>query len=162
MKNALLVLDMQKGYYKDFNKKSMDNACIYINMAINLFRKKKFPIIWIQDNGKGGIISGTEDFEIIELLDQDKNDKNISKRYKNSFNKTDLIEYINQNEISTLIITGYSAAYCVLSTYRAAEDYDLRPIILKNALAEYSDGEIEFVEKISEIITINELEKLME
>ena len=162
MKFALLILDMQKGYYKDFSKNSMDNACEYINKAINIFRKRNLPIIWIQDNGKGGIIGGTKDHEIIDILTQNENEKIINKRYKNSFNKTDLSEYINKNNIDTLIITGYSAAYCVLSTYRAAEDYDLKPIILKNALAEYSNGEIKFVEKISEIITIKELNELIE
>jgi nicotinamidase-related amidase len=153
---------MQKRYYKGFSKDSMDNACEYINMAIELFRKGNLPIIWIHDDGKGGIVNGTNDYEIIDLLIQKKNDKIINKKYRNAFNKTDLFNFISENGIDTLVVTGYSAAYCVLSTYRAAEDYNLKPIILKNALA--SDTEkniIDFVENISELITIEELEKII-
>ena len=159
---ALLILDMQKGYYNGFSKDSMNKASEYINEAIELFRKNDLPIIWICDDGKGGIVNGTKDFEIIDILNKKDNDKIINKRYKNGFNKTDLLDYMNEYSIDTLVITGYSAAYCVLSTYRAAEDHDLRPIILKNALAEYSDGEIIFVEKVSEIISIKVLEKMID
>src|SRR5215510_7499367 len=132
----------------------MDKACNCINMAINIFRKNKLPIVWIKDAGKGGIIKDTINFEIIKKLKQKENEITICKKYRNSFNKTNLLDYIYENKIDTIIISGYSAAYCVLSTYRAAEDYDLKPLILKNGLAEYSNGEIGFVEKISEIINI--------
>jgi nicotinamidase-related amidase len=161
-KYALLIVDMQKEYYKGFSKDSMDKACEYINMAIDIFRKGNLPIIWIQDERKGGIVSGTKGYEIIDLLIQDKNDKFVNKIYRNGFNKTDLLNFVNENGIDTLIITGYSAAYCVLSTYRAAEDYDLRPLILKKALAsDIDENIINFVENISNLITIEELEKII-
>ena len=159
MKPVLFIMDMQKGYYEGYSKESMDKACEYINIALELFRNKNLPIIWIKDDGKGGIINGTIGFEIIDNLKHDENEVIICKKYRNSFNKTKLLEYIIENSIDTIIITGYSAAYCVLSTYRAIEDYDLRPLLLKGALAEYSIGEIKFVENISEIITIKELEE---
>jgi nicotinamidase-related amidase len=163
-KIALLILDMQNGYYNGFSKDSMDNASEHINEAIKLFRKNNLPIIWICDDEKGGLINGTKDFEIIDILDKNENDKIISKKYRNGFNKTVLLEYINMYSIDTLIITGFSAEYCVLSTYRAAEDYDLRPIMLKNALACYENkGEnVKFVENISETISIKELEKMLD
>jgi nicotinamidase-related amidase len=151
---------MHKGYYDRFSKEtkeSMDKACKYINLAIELFRQNNLPIVWIKDDGKDGIYKDTPEFEIMDKLEQKENEITICKRYKNSFNKTNLIDYIIENSIDTIIITGFSAGRCVLSTYRAAEDYDLKPIILKGALGEYSTGEIEFVENISETITINDL-----
>ena len=159
MKPVLFIMDMQKGYYEGYSKESMDKACEYISIALELFRNNNLPIIWIKDDGKGGIINGTTGFKIIDKLKYNENEVTICKKYRNSFNKTKLLEYIIENSIDTIIITGYSAAYCILSTYRATEDYDLRPLLLKGALAEYSIGEIKFVEKISEIITIEELEE---
>jgi nicotinamidase-related amidase len=165
MKLVLFIIDMHKGYYDIFSKEgkeSIDNACKYINLAIELFRKNNLPIVWIKDDGKDGIYKDTPGFEIIDKLEQKENEITICKRYRNSFNKTNLINYIIENSIDTIIITGISAARCVLSTYRAAEDYDLKPIILKGSLGEYTAGEIEFVEKISETITIKELETIIE
>ena len=164
MKLALLILDMQNGYYNGFSKDSMDNASEYINEAIKLFRKYNLPIIWICDDGKGGIVNGTKAFEIIDILNKNADDKIIRKKYRNGFNKTVLLDYINVHSVDTLIITGFSAEYCVLSTYRAAEDYDFKPILLKNALACYENKieNIKFVENISEIISLEELEKMLE
>ena len=162
MNPVLLIVDMHKGYYEKFPKEgqeTMDMACITINLALELFRKNNLPIVWIKDDGKDGMYKDTPGYEIVEKLEQKENEITICKRYKNGFNKTNLLEYIIENSIDTIIITGYSAAYCVLSTYRATEDYDLRPLLLKGALAEYSIGEIKFVENISEIITIKELEE---
>ena len=165
MKPVLLIVDMHKGYYERFpkeGKETMDKACININLALELFRKNNLPIVWIKDDGKDGMYKDTPGYEIVDKLEQKENEVTICKRYKNSFNKTTLLDYINENSIDTIIITGISAGRCVLSTYRAAEDYDLKPIILKGALGEYSSGEIQFVENISETITIEELGNILE
>ena len=165
MKPVLLIVDMHKGYYERFpkeGKETMDKACININLALELFRKNNLPIVWIKDDGKDGMYKDTPGYEIVDKLEQKENEVTICKRYKNSFNKTNLLDYINENSIDTIIITGISAGRCVLSTYRAAEDYDLKPIILKGALGEYSSGEIQFVENISETITIEELGNILE
>jgi hypothetical protein len=50
MKIALFIIDMQKAYYNDRTKDSMNDACEYINAIIPLFRKqqlrnKKQPLL---------------------------------------------------------------------------------------------------------------------
>jgi nicotinamidase-related amidase len=179
-KYTLLILSMQKCYYDNNNvnisiTNSMNSACEYINMAIDLFRKKDLPIIWMQEDGiiDEDLITPTmdinfietkdEDFEIIDKLKQNKLKQIITKkRGRSGFYKTGLLEYIKENEIDILIITGFSAEYDVLYTYKEAEDYDLKPLILKNGIVGIVDRRIEFVEKECEIITINELEKIIE
>jgi len=69
------------------------------------------------------------------------------------------LECIHKEKIDTVIITGYCAEYCVLSTYRGALDCDLTPKILKNAIASGNDKNMEFVENVSDLITVNELEE---
>ena len=61
-----------------------------------------------------------------------------------------------------VIVSGFCAQYCVLSTYRGAEDLDLTPIILRSALASDAPENIRFVESISEIISFVALKKLLE
>ena len=135
MNMALLVIDMQKLFLKGNSKNSIENAAEYIGYTVNLFRKNNKKIVWIQDEDEeDGNINGTEGFEIIDLLSPLQNEKRIIKHYGNSFNKTELLEYILDEKIDTIIITGYCAEYCILSTYRGALDHDLTPIILKNEL----------------------------
>jgi nicotinamidase-related amidase len=160
MKPALFIIDMQKEYYKGNSKESMDKASGHINTAIEIFRKKNLPVIWITNEKKEGRFKAPDGFEIIDNFKPDKNDIFIYKNYRNSFNKTNLINVINDNSIDTVIVTGYSAAFCVLSTYRAAEDYDLTPIILKNAIAGDSVENTKFVESISDLVTVKVLEKV--
>jgi nicotinamidase-related amidase len=162
MNIALFVIDMQKAFFANDSKKSMEKAVEYINYTVDLFRENNLNIIWIQDEDEeDGNISGTEGFEIIDLLKQKDSEKRIVKHYGNSFNKTELREYLINEKIDTIIITGYCAEYCVLSTYRGALDLDLTPIILKNAIASGNKENITFVESISEIITIGVLEKII-
>ena len=140
----------------------MENAAEYIDYTVNLFRENNKKIIWILDEDEKDVnIKGTEGFKIIELLSPLQNEKQVIKHYGNSFNKTDLLEFILKEKIDTIIITGYCAEHCILSTYRGALDHDLTPIILKNAIASGNNENITFVENINDIITINILEKII-
>ena len=140
----------------------MEKASEYISYTIDLFRKNNKKIIWIQDEDKeDGNVRGSEGFNIIELLAPLQSEKHIVKNYGNSFNKTELLDYLLEEKIDTIIITGYCAEYCILSTYRGALDHDLTPIILRNAIASGSSENIKFVESISDIITVKVLEKII-
>jgi nicotinamidase-related amidase len=163
MRFGLMIIDLQKAYYEGDSKKSMDSVSEYINAIIPLFRKKKLPIIWIQDiDDEDGVVPGTEGFDLIECLKPEKNDYRIHKKYGNGFNKTKLVDILKEENIQTLIVTGYSAEYCVLSTYRGALDYDLTPVLLKNGIASENQTNIKFVEDISDTISYNILKKLLE
>jgi len=163
MNIALLVIDMQKAFFTKELKDSMKNSIEYINFTVDLFRKNNKPIIWIQDEDEeDGVIDGTKEFEIIDLLEPKENEKRIIKHYGNSFNKTELYEYLVEEKIETIIITGYCAENCVLSTYRGAEDKDLIPIILKNGITSGSKRNRKFVEEISNTITVEVLEKIID
>lgn len=64
--------------------------------------------------------------------------------------------------VDTVIITGFCAEACVLSTYRGAQDLDLTPIILRGSLASDNLENIGFVESISDIISYRVLKKVLE
>lgn len=163
MKLALMIIDMQKAFYQGSSKESMDSAVEYINAVIPFFRKKELPIIWVQDKDtEDNVVPGEIGFDIIESLKPEENDYRIIKEYGNSFNKTNCIEIINKIGIDTILLTGYCAEYCVLSTYRGASDLDLTPILLRNGIASGSNESIQFVENISNIVTYHVLKKIME
>ena len=164
MKAALLVVDIQKEFFKfgPTTAQSLNEAIEYINAAIALFREKNLPVICVQQvDEEEKLVPGEEGFGTPEELDILPSDLHIHKTYGNSFNKTSLESELRDRGIDTVIITGFSAEHCVLSTYRGAEDLDLTPIILRGALASDNLENIKFVESISNIISYGVLRKVL-
>jgi nicotinamidase-related amidase len=163
MKSALLVIDVQKQFFKfsPTTAQSLDDAIEYVNAAIELFREKGLPIICIQHvDEENELVPGKEDFELPETLNILASDPHIHKTYGNSFNKTPLAEKLQELDVDTVILTGFCAEYCVLSTYRGAQDLDLTPIVLRGSLASSVPENIRFVESISDIVSYGSLQKI--
>ena len=164
MKPALLVIDVQKEFYKNSAQtaQSLKNAVEYINAAIALFRAKNLPIVCVQHmNEKDKLIPGVDGFDLPEGLNILPSDISIHKTYGNAFNKTDLQDKLHDLAVDTVIVTGYCVDQCVLSTYRGAEDHDLTAILLRGALASDAPENINFVESINEVISYGALKKVL-
>ena len=165
MKPALLVIDVQKRFFT-FNPataQSLTDAIESINAAIALCRKKNLPVIAIQHvYEEENLVPGQEGFELPSELDILPTDLHIHKTYGNAFTQTPLARELETRGIDTLLLTGYCAEYCVLSTYRGAQDLDLHPILIRETLASGTPEHIRLVENISDLITLGALEKLLE
>jgi nicotinamidase-related amidase len=165
MKPALLVIDVQKEFFESNTQtaQSLDNAIEYINAAITLFRAKNLPIFCIQHiDEEDHLVPGAEGFDLPEKLQIQPSDGHIHKTYSNAFNKTTLQSQLKDLEVDTVIISGFSAEYCVLSTFRGARDLDLTPILLHGSLASRTPENIRFVENISDILSYGALKKILE
>jgi nicotinamidase-related amidase len=164
MKPALLVIDIQNEFFK-FNQAcsdSLKSAIEYINAAIDLFRQKNLPIVVIQHkDAEQDLVPGKPGFDVPESLKLKPQDIRIIKTYSNSFIKTGLAEKLRELQVDTVIVTGFCAEYCVLSTYRGAQDFDFTPIILRGSLASENAEHIRFVEEISEITSFGVLKMLL-
>jgi len=164
MKPALLIIDVQKQFF-NINQtcaESLKSAIEYINATITLFRKKNHPIFIIQHrNDDEDLVPGKPGFDLPETLNVEPQDTRITKTHGNSFANTGLTEKIRQLGIDTVFLTGFCAEYCVLSTYRGAEDLDITPIIVKGSLASPNAEHIRFVEEVSETISFGALKALL-
>jgi len=164
MKPALLVIDVQKDFFKAGAQtvQSLNGAIEYINAAIALFRAKNLPIFCVQHiDEEDNLIPGTEGFDLSEGLHILPSDGHIHKTYGNAFNKTELQDKLKELDVDTVIISGYCAEFCVLSTYRGAKDLDLTPILLRGSLASDKPENIKFVESINDIISYGALRKVL-
>ncbi len=164
MKPALLVVDVQKQFFKSSptTAQSLNNAIEYINAAIALFREKGLPVICVQHmDEEEKLVPGEEGFELPEELGILPSDLHIHKTYGNAFNKTSLEGELRDRGVNTVIITGFCAEYCVLSTYRGAQDLDLTPVILRGSLASDNLKNIKFVESVSDIISYGVLKRVL-
>jgi nicotinamidase-related amidase len=164
MKPVLLVVDVQKAFFEinPLTSQSLDHAIEYINASIALFREKGLPVICVQHMDKDdNLVPGETGFEVPDSLAILPSDLHIHKTYGNSFNKTPLAEKLEELGVDTIIITGFCAEYCVLSTYRGALDHDLAPILLRNSLASSTLENIKFVENVSDVISYGALKKML-
>jgi nicotinamidase-related amidase len=164
MKPALLVVDVQKAFFKNdpIVAQSLEQAIEYINAAIALFREKHLPVLCVQHmDQETKLVPGEDGFELPDQLNILDSDPHIHKTYGNAFNKTPLEDEVRKLGVDTVIITGFCAEYCVLSAYRGAEDLDLMPIVLRGSLASGSPENIRFVEGICDIISYGALKKVL-
>ena len=165
MKSALLVIDIQKHFFKfgPTTAQSLNDAIEYINAAIALFREKDLPVICVQHmDEEEKLVPGEEGFGLPEELAILPSDLHVQKTYGNAFNQTSLVDELRRLGTDTVIITGFCAEHCVLSTYRGAEDLDLTPVILRGSLASGNVENVKFVESISNIISYGVLKKALE
>jgi nicotinamidase-related amidase len=164
MKPALLVIDIQNEFF-NLNQACSDSlktAIECINAAISLFRKKNLPIVVIQHKSEEeGLVPGKSGFDVPQSVKLESQDMRIVKTYGNSFTKTGLAEKLRELGVDTVIVTGFCAEYCVLSTYRGAQDCDFTPIILRGSLASDNAEHIRFVEEITETLSIGALKILL-
>jgi nicotinamidase-related amidase len=165
MKPALFVIDIQKQFYEidDDTTSSLNSAVEYVNEAIKIFRKKNLPVISIQHiNEEDGLVPGNSAFDLPDDLKINPDDLHIHKTYSNAFIKTGLLEKLKKMNVDSVVVCGFCAEYCVLSTYHGARDVDLFPFILRGGLASYTQKNIEFVEDICESVSLGVLNKIIE
>jgi nicotinamidase-related amidase len=164
MKPALIVIDIQKDFFhiSDITTQSLHAAIEVINAAIALFREKGFPVISIQHIEEAdGLKPGSPGFDLPDELEIAADDLHIHKYYGNAFNKTGLADHLHTLQADPLILAGFCAEFCVLSTYRGALDQDFKPIMLQGGLASETPENIHFVEQISDGVTYGALKNLL-
>ncbi|MDQ0064893.1 cysteine hydrolase family protein [Chryseobacterium lathyri] len=138
---ALLIIDVQNDYFPggkmELNgaEQAGDNA----RKILDYFRKNNLPVVHIKhialNEGADFFLPGTSGAEINSLVLPKDNEKVIIKHFPNSFRETDLLEYLQKNDIKNLVITGMMTDVCVDSTTRAAFDLEFKNTVVGDATA---------------------------
>ena len=134
-KTALLIIDIQNDYFKNGAMELVDAEETAENAAllISEFRKNKQSVIFVQH-----IASEQAPFfkpnsygvEINSIIAPNREDVIFQKSYPNSFRETELLSYLNSQNIKKLIICGMMTHMCVDSTVRAAFDLGFVNVLL--------------------------------
>ena len=129
-KTALLIIDIQYFYFPGGKAElvSPDKASQNAKLLLADFRKKKQTVVHVRHNSK----SQAEIHKDVSPID---NEKVISKDEVNCFKGTDLLEYLQNNKIDTLVIAGMQTHMCVEAAVRAGHDYDFKIILIHDACA---------------------------
>ncbi len=111
---ALLLIDIQYFYFPGAQQPLLnpEEASLNAQKLLNHFREKGMLVVHVRHNSKTG-------GEIHENVTPLETEKVISKNSVNSFKNTDLLDYLKEHEIKSLVIGGMMTHLCVEAAVRA-------------------------------------------
>lgn len=139
-KTALLLIDIQDFYFPGGMSALVEPEAAAEQAALLLddFRTKNQLVIHVRhDFEPGG--------NIHQLVRPLPDEKVITKKEVNSFKDTDLLSYLQEHQIDTLVIAGMQTHMCLEGGVRAAHDYGFVCFVVQDACATKNllfDGEI--------------------
>lgn len=138
---ALLIIDVQNDYFPGgkMELSGAEKAGKKTKQLLDYYRKNNLPIIHIKHIANQGgatfFLPNTLGAEIHSIVKPNKGEKVIVKHYPNSFRETDLLAYLESENIKNLVITGMMTDVCVDATIRAAWDYGFNNTVIGDATA---------------------------
>lgn len=137
---GLIIIDVQKGFLnKKWGKRNNTDAEENILKLLNEFRSKNKKIIHIQHfslNNTGSFYKD-EDREFKEGFVPLGNETVFRKNVNSAFIGTGLEDYLKENGINKLIITGLTLPHCVSTTTRMAGNLGFETILIEDATATF-------------------------
>ncbi|WMJ77455.1 MULTISPECIES: cysteine hydrolase family protein [unclassified Sedimentibacter] len=156
-KTAFLIVDMQKNCKEETScKASFERAVEYINEISQYFRKKKYPVVIIQDLESGG--PETDGFKCVDELIISDDDFFVHKSFNNAFWKTELDAILKNEGVDCVVISGFAAEYCVLFTYNGAIERGYNAFLLQKGIAGFNDDEIKHIQLLRSVVSYDSLE----
>ncbi len=130
MKTALLVIDIQEFYF--VNGKSQleypEEASEQASKILKAFRDKNELVVHIRH-------ASSKDSAIHANVKPENGERVITKHYVNSYRDTDLLHYLQQNDIRSVVICGMMTHVCVEAAARASADYGFNVTVISDACA---------------------------
>jgi nicotinamidase-related amidase len=130
IKTALLIVDIQNFYFPGDGPGLVNviPASLNAKEILQAFRDKKQLVIHVKHKAvKGG--------EIHKNVEPIAGEKVITKVEVNSFQNTDLLEYLKKNDITRLVIIGMQTHLCLEAATRAGHDFGFECIVIQDACA---------------------------
>ena len=141
-KKALIVIDIQNEYFENGALPLVNpvEASLNAGKVIEHFRAKNLPIAHIQHVSANPefmpiFLEGTNGVEIHENIKTLEGEKVFQKYFPNSFRDTGLLEYLKENDVTEVVITGMMTHMCVDATTRAAFDFGYKCTVIGDTCA---------------------------
>lgn len=130
IKTALLIVDIQNFYFPGDGPGLVNAVPASLNAkeVLKVFRDESQVVVHVRHQTEKG-------FEIHENVQPISGEKVITKHEINSFNGTDLFEYLKSQKINRLIIIGMQTQMCVEAAIRASHDFGFECVVIEDACA---------------------------
>ncbi|MFX1708760.1 cysteine hydrolase family protein [Chitinophaga sp. CC14] len=141
MKKALLIIDVQNDYFDGGNHTLVNaaEAGQRAQQVLHTARKQHIPVVHIQhlamNEGADFFLPDTRGAAIHAGVSPAADEKIIIKNHPNSFRETTLLEHLQENGITSLVICGMMTDVCVDATVRAAMDLGFATTVIGDACA---------------------------
>jgi maleamate amidohydrolase len=156
---ALVVIDMAYGWTDPAyagGSARLDRAVAAIQELLLVARQKKLPIYYTTSVHNTPQFKSAADYspkfrtwdrcacDIDERLRPQPGETILPKVHASAFAGTPLVGHLIGHGVDTLLITGCSTSACVRATATDAKSYELKPIIIREAVADRSEIAHEF------------------
>lgn len=130
MNTALLIIDIQNFYFPGSGPGlvNAEGASSNAKEVLQLFREKEQLVVHVRHKAAKG-------FEIHNNVVPLPGEKVITKEEINSFQKTDLLEFLKSKRIHRIVIVGMQTQMCVEAATRAGHDFGFECILIGDACA---------------------------
>jgi len=130
IKTALLIVDIQNFYFPGEGPGlvNAEQASLNAKEVLSIFREKNQLVVHVRHQSKKG-------FEIHQNVVPIENEKVITKKEVNSFQNTDLLEYLKANQVNRLVIIGMQTQMCLEAATRAGKDLGFECVVIQDACA---------------------------
>ena len=153
---ALIIIDMQKGFFKNIlGKRNNLQAENNILRILENFRKENKEIIHIQhlSTDEKGILFSNEDRKFLKGFEPLSDEIVFQKHVNSAFIGTNLENYLRNKSIDKLIIVGMTLPHCVSTTVRMAANLGFKVILIEDAtitfeIADYFSDKLLSVDEI--------------
>ncbi|MCL1980026.1 MAG: cysteine hydrolase [Proteobacteria bacterium] len=141
MSIALLLIDIQNDYFPGGTMEvpGATEAATKAATLLAAFRDRSLPIIHIQHlaarPGATFFLPNTPGAEIHPSVRPLENEPVFQKHFPSSFNQTELLDYLQRENISQLLIAGMMTQMCIDTTVRAAVDFGFSCLVAHDACA---------------------------
>ncbi len=141
MKNALLIIDIQKDYFPGGKMELVRplDAAKKAYELLQCFREHNQHHVHIQHvatkPGATFFLPGDSGTDIHDSVAHFEGEPLVIKHYPNSFRETNLLELLKGWGTERVIITGMMTHMCVDATTRAAADFGFQVIVAEDACA---------------------------
>jgi len=141
MNDALVVIDVQEGFFSDpnypvYNENHLINN---INKLIDFFRKQDKPIIFVRHIDED-LIRGTTSWDVYSEIHTKPVDIYVDKTTPDSFFKTDLLNVLSTKSINSMVIAGLQTEYCIDATCKSAFGKNIQTVLASDAHSTYDNS----------------------
>lgn len=130
---AMLMIEMQNALVEK-NPYNILTTLKHIKEVLEFVKEQGGHIIYIRQNDGPGkeLQANTRSWNIHVSVEPRSNDMIIDKKYPSAFKETKLKEYLDQNNINTLILVGLKTDQAMDATIKVAYEYGYEIIIPKH------------------------------
>lgn len=140
-KTALLLIDFQNDYFEG-GKWYLEGAEAAAKQAAKLlaaYREQSLPVIHVRHEFPSKdapfFLAGSEGARHHSSLAPMDGEPVVLKNYVNAFRNTKLKETLDQNSVTSVMITGAMSHMCVDAVTRAANDFGYQCVVVHDACA---------------------------